>query len=161
MLRTVLTGSISSWQQLSTLFLQHFQVTRRFAIPLALLENVKQKKGEALKLYINCFNKMSNFVTWSPDARVLAHFTNRVLPETPFWDELQQQECRSVREFYRKTSKFLKLEDSKEAMRKAEWAATTKKNNQGEAADDKRKDKKRREEKTSGWIAQKRKRMGL
>ena len=75
-----------------------------------------QKKGETLKSYINHFNEMSNFMTWSPDAGVSAHLTNEVLLETLFWDELQQKECRSVSEFYRKASKFLKLEDSKRSL---------------------------------------------
>ena len=61
--RSIPTGSISSWQQLSTSFLQHFQATRKTAIPLAHLENVKQKKGQTLKSYINRFNDMLNFVT--------------------------------------------------------------------------------------------------
>ena len=95
-------GSISSWQQLSTFFLQHFQATRKIAILLVHLRNVKQKKGETLKSYINCFNDMSNFETQSPDARILAHLTNGVLLETLFWDELQQKECQNVDEFYRK-----------------------------------------------------------
>ena len=80
---------VTSWQQLNTSFLQHFQGTRKTTISLAYLGNVKLKKGENLKLYINCFNEISNFVTWSSDARILAHLTNGVLPETPFWDELQ------------------------------------------------------------------------
>ena len=73
--RSIPTGSITSWQQLSTSFLQHFQATRKTAIPLAHLSNVKQKKGETLKSYINHFNEMSNFVTWSLDAGILAHLT--------------------------------------------------------------------------------------
>ena len=40
-LRAVPAGSISGWQQLSTLFLQHFQATRRFVVSLAHLGNVK------------------------------------------------------------------------------------------------------------------------
>ena len=117
--------------------------------------NVKQKKSESLKSYSNRFNEMSKFVTWSPDARVLAHLTNGMLPETPFWDELQQKECRSISEFYnkkikikkrkKKASKFLKLEDSKEALRKAEGAEANKKNDLGEVPDsNKNKDKRRR-----------------
>ena len=62
--RSIPVRSVTSWQQLSTSFLQHFQVTRKTAIPLAHLDNVKQKKGETLKSYINCYNKISNFVTW-------------------------------------------------------------------------------------------------
>ena len=58
-------------------------------------------------------------VRWAPDAGVLAHLTNRVLPETPFWDELQQKECRSMSEFCKKTKKFLKLENLKKALHKA------------------------------------------
>ena len=61
--RSIPAGSVSNWQQLSTSFLQHFQVTRKTVIPLAHLRNVKQKKGETLKSYINYFNDMSNFVT--------------------------------------------------------------------------------------------------
>ena len=87
-LRTVPAKSISSWQQLSTLFLQHFQATKKFAVSLAHLGNIKQKKDKTLKSYINCFNEMSNFLTWSLDVGVLAHLTNRVLSDTSLWDEL-------------------------------------------------------------------------
>ena len=84
---------------------------------------------------------MSNFVTWSPNAGVFAHLTNVVLLETSFWDKLQQKECRSVSEFYKKTNKFLKLEDSKEALYKAEGAAAGKKNDLGKAPNNKSNDK--------------------
>ena len=122
--RSIPAGSISSWKQLSASFLQYFQATRKTAIPLTHLGNVKQNKGETLKSYINRLNKMLNFVTWPPDAGILAHLTNRVLPEIPFWDELQQKECQIVDEFYRKARKYLKLEDSKEALHKTEGIAT-------------------------------------
>ena len=125
--RSILTKMISSWQQLSTSFLQHFQATRRSVVPLAHLGNVKQKKGETLQSYINYFNEMSNFVVWSLVAGILAHLTNGVLLKTAFWDELQQKECRSVDEFYRKACKYLKLEDFKDALRKADRATTGKK----------------------------------
>ena len=87
-------------------------------------------------------------MTLSPDVRVLAHLTNGVLLETPFWDEVQQKECRSVSELYRKASKFLKLEDSKEALHKAKGVATGKKNDQGESPNEGARPS--REEKTSG-----------
>ena len=92
---------------------------------------MKQKKGETLKSYINRFNEMSNFVIWSPDTGILAYLTNGVLLEIPFWDELQQKECQSVDEFYIKARKYLKLEDSKEALSKAEGVAADKKNDPG------------------------------
>ena len=82
---------------------------------LAHLRNVKQNEGENLKSFLNHFITELSRVRWAPDAGVLAHLTNGVLPKTPFWDELQQKECKSVNEFYKKASKFLKLENSKEA----------------------------------------------
>ena len=87
---------------------------------------------------MNCFTTYQPRVRWAPDAGVLAHLTNRVLPETPFWDELQQKECRSLSEFYKKESKFLKLENSKETLHKAYEATTSKKNDQGEKVEQKR-----------------------
>ena len=61
--RSIPARSVTSWQQLSTSFLHHFQAIRKTTILLAHLDNVKQKKGETLKSYINHFNEMSNFVT--------------------------------------------------------------------------------------------------
>ena len=76
---------------------------------------------------MNYFTIKQAMVRWAPDASFLVHLTNGVLPETPFWDELQQKECRSVSEFYKKVSKFLKLKNSKEALYKALEATTSKK----------------------------------
>ena len=58
-----------------------------------------------------------------------------MLLETPFWDKHQQKECTSVSEFYKKASKFLKLENSKEALYEAQEATTSKKNDEGENAE--------------------------
>ena len=78
---------------------------------------------------------MSNFMTWFLDTRVLTYLTNGVLPETLFLDTLQQKECRSMDKFYRKSHKHMKLEDSKEALRKAKWVEANKKNDQGTVPD--------------------------
>ena len=89
---------------------------------------------------------MSNFMTWSSNPRILAHLTNGVLSETPFWDELQQKECRSIDEFYRKARKYLKLEDSKEALRKIELMKNDKKNDLGARVESQKGQDKRRGE---------------
>ena len=86
------------------------------------------------------------------DARFLAHLTNGVLPETPFWDELQQKECKSVNEFYKKASKFLKLENSKEALNKVQRASSSKKSDQGDKAEKRRAKEKRGNNLTARWI---------
>ena len=48
-----------------------------------------------------------------------------------------------MEEFYRKACKYLKLEDSKEALRKAEGATTNKKNNLGTMPDSSKEQDKR------------------
>ena len=53
-----------------------------------------------------------------------------------------------MNEFYKKVNKFLKLENSKEALHKVEGMITSKKNDQGEVLDgNKSKGKRKREEK--------------
>ena len=71
--RSMLSGSVTSWQQLSTLFMRLFQATKQFVVPLAHLGNVKQKKGESLKSFLNHFITKLSRVRWAPDVRVLAH----------------------------------------------------------------------------------------
>ena len=56
--------------------------------------------------YLNRFTIEQARVRWALDAGVLAHLTSGVLPKTLLWDELQQKECRSISEFYKKASKF-------------------------------------------------------
>ena len=106
------------------------------------LGNVKQKKEESLKSYLNRFTMELFRVRWAPDVEVLAYLTNGVLPETPFWDELQQKECKSVSKFYKNASKFLKLENSKKALHKVQGASSSRKSDQGEKAEKRRAEEK-------------------
>ena len=85
-----------------------------------------------------CQTSWPNTGCWDPSLPY-----DGVLPKTLFWDELQQKECRSVDEFYRKICQYLKLEDSKEAMCKIEGTTTSKKNDRwarvnGQKGQDKR-----------------------
>ena len=82
-----------------------------------------------MKSYLNHFTIEQARVKWALDTGVLAHLTNEVQSR---WDKLQQKECRSTNEFYKKASKFLKLENSKEALHKAQKASLSKKKDQGE-----------------------------
>ena len=77
-------------------------------------------------------------VRWAPNTGVLAHFTNGVLLETPLWDKLQQKECKSVSEFYKKANRFLKLENFKEALNKVQGASSSKKSDKGGKAEKRR-----------------------
>ena len=78
-----------------------------------------------MKFYLNHFTTKQSRVRRALDVGVLSHLTNGLLPETPFWDKLQQ-ECRSVSEFYKKASNFLKLENLKEALHKLKKRPQTK-----------------------------------
>ena len=61
-LKSITPRLIVSLQQLSTSFLQQFQATKQFIIPLAHLGNVKQRKSESLKSYLNRFTVKSAHV---------------------------------------------------------------------------------------------------
>ena len=39
-----------------------------------------------------------------------------VRPETPFWDKLQKDECKTLQEFYRRSGKIMHLETAREAV---------------------------------------------
>ena len=39
-----------------------------------------------------------------------------VRPETPFWDKPQNNECKTLLEFYRQADKIMRLETSKEVV---------------------------------------------
>ena len=80
-----------------------------------------------MKSYLNRFTTELSRVRRAPDAGGLAYLINGVLPESPFLDELKQKEYKSVSEFYKKASKFLKLENSKEALNKVQRASSSKK----------------------------------
>ena len=80
---------------------------------------------------------------WASYVGLLAHLTNAVLPETLLWDELQQKEYKSVSEFQKKARKFLKLENSREALHRAKKATTSKKNDQGQKIEKKKGSEKR------------------
>ena len=55
---------------------------------LDILDNVKQKKRESLKSFLNRFTIVLSRMRCAPDAGVLVHLTNKVFPETPFLKEL-------------------------------------------------------------------------
>ena len=47
---------------------------------------------------------------------VMTTAISRVRPDTPFWDKLQKEECKSLAKFYRRTNKIMHLETSREAI---------------------------------------------
>ena len=57
------TGKISKFSQLSRLFIQQFDMTKRRNKPLVQLMNVKQDDEESLRTYIRCLNDVMLEIT--------------------------------------------------------------------------------------------------
>ena len=57
------TGKISKFSQLSRLFIQQFDMTKRRNKPLVQLMNVKQDEEESLRTYIRCLNDVMLEIT--------------------------------------------------------------------------------------------------
>ena len=51
---------------------------------------------------------------------------------------LQQKECKSISELYKKANKFLKLKNTNKALNKVQGASSSKKSDQGEKAEKRR-----------------------
>ena len=54
-----------------------------------------------------------------------------VRPDTPFWDKLQKDECKSLSEFYRRAEKIMCLDSSREAIQAGKSTPTEKNNDNG------------------------------
>ena len=53
---------------------------------------------------------------------------SRVWPETPFWDKLQKDECKSLQEFYRRVDRIMHLEIAQEAVQAGKSTPSEKNN---------------------------------
>ena len=54
-----------------------------------------------------------------------------VRPDTPFWDKLQKDECKTSMEFYRYADKIMRLETAEEAIQAGKLAPAEKNNDNG------------------------------
>ena len=54
-----------------------------------------------------------------------------VRPNTPFWDKLQKDECKTLAKFYRRANKIMRLETAREAIQAGKSAPAKKSNDNG------------------------------
>ena len=54
-----------------------------------------------------------------------------VRPDTPFWDKLQKDECKSLSEFYMSADKIMRLETAREAVQAGKSTPAEKNNDNG------------------------------
>ena len=85
--RQIEPETVTSWTQLSGLFMRPFQGARKYATPLSRLASIKQGSKEALKAYVIRFNEELVTIHNPQEIRVLMAAILRVRPETPFWDK--------------------------------------------------------------------------
>ena len=102
--------TITSWGQLSTMFMHQFQGARKYATPLSRLASIKQGPNETLKAYIKRFNDKLTTIHNPQENRVMMAAISGVRPNIPFWDKLQKYECKKLAEFYRRPDKIMHLE---------------------------------------------------
>ena len=93
-----------------------FQGTRKYATHLSCLASIKYGLHETLKAYIRRFNEDLATIHNPQENGVLMAAISMVQPETPFWDKLQKDECKTLQEFYKQADKIMCLETAREAV---------------------------------------------
>ena len=96
--------------------MRQFQGARKYATSLSRLASIKQGLNETLKDYVKRFNEELATMHNPQENGVLMAAILGVRPETPFWDKLQKDECKTLQEFYRRADKIMHLETAREAV---------------------------------------------
>ena len=91
--------------------------------PLSCLASIKQGSNETLKVYVKRFNEELATIHNLQENGVLMAAILKVRPETPFWDKLQKDECKTLQEFYSLANKIMSLETAPEGVRA--WRSTS------------------------------------
>ena len=86
--KRLLPNSISSWEQMSELFVAQFRAFFAYAPPVNTLANIKQMDDETLREYFRRFNEEVPRVKKASDETLKEFLIARVRPETDFWKEL-------------------------------------------------------------------------
>ena len=114
--RQIEPETVASWTQLLGLFMRQFQWARKYATPMSRLASINQVLHETLKAYIRQFNEELATIHNPQENGVLMAAISGVPPETPFWDQLQNDECKTLQEFYRRVHKIMHLETTREVV---------------------------------------------
>ena len=84
------------------------------------MTNIKQREGETLKSYLKHFNDEAAKVHSVPEDGVLFAAMGGVCPKTKLWNDLQERDCRTLEEFYARAEKYLRVENTEEALGKTD-----------------------------------------
>ena len=109
-IRQIELETITSWVQLLAMFMCLFQGAHKHATPLSHLASIKQGPNDTLKAYIKHFNDELTTIHNPQENGVIMAVISRVRLDTPFWDKLQKDECKTLAEFYKDANKIMCLE---------------------------------------------------
>ena len=93
--------------------MRQFQGARKYTTPLSSLASIKQGPNDTFKAYVRHFNEELATIHNSQENGALMAAISRVLPETPFWDNLKD-ECKKLQKFYKRADKIMHLETAQE-----------------------------------------------
>ncbi|VFQ79638.1 unnamed protein product [Cuscuta campestris] len=101
--------SIEKWSDLAHKFLEHFSSSRRQKLPLSHLLNVKIRKGEQLREFINRWEKEARDVQGADDQALIA-MLQAALPQGDVRNELRRNPLSTYQEMLAR-AKYLALEE--------------------------------------------------
>ncbi|VFR00831.1 unnamed protein product [Cuscuta campestris] len=102
-------GSIDKWSDLAHKFLEHFASSRRQKLPFSHLLNVKIRKGEQLREFINRWEKEARDVQGADDQALIA-MLQAALPQEDVRKELRRNPLSTYQEMLAR-AKYLALEE--------------------------------------------------
>ncbi|VFQ85584.1 unnamed protein product [Cuscuta campestris] len=102
-------GSIDKWSDLAHKFLEHFASSRRQKLPFSHLLNVKIRKGEQLREFINRWEKEARDVQGADDQALIA-MLQAALPQGDVRKELRRNPLSTYQEMLAR-AKYLALEE--------------------------------------------------
>ncbi|VFQ80249.1 unnamed protein product [Cuscuta campestris] len=102
-------GSIDKWGDLAHKFLEHFASSRRQKLPFSHLLNVKIRKGEQLREFINRWEKEARDVQGANDQALIA-MLQAALPQGDVRKELRRNPLSTYQEMLAR-AKYLALEE--------------------------------------------------
>ncbi|VFQ77935.1 unnamed protein product, partial [Cuscuta campestris] len=102
-------GSIDKWSDLAHKFLEHFASSRRQKLPFSHLLNVRIRKGEQLREFINRWEKEARDVQGADDQALIA-MLQAALPQGDVRKELHRNPLSTYQEMLAR-AKYLALEE--------------------------------------------------
>ncbi|OVA16491.1 hypothetical protein BVC80_8489g5 [Macleaya cordata] len=104
-------NSISSFAQLTDIFVEHFASNRKLEKHSDDLYRIKQKKGERLRDYVGRFNREKVTIPSCNIDIAITAFRKGLLSDSNFYKELTKYPCRTMEDVLAKAWALIKWEE--------------------------------------------------